>query len=249
VIRSLVVVLGVVVTVPVAGAVASTDRHVSHGMAQRFLPWTALAAHDHLPVTNRSAPPQPDGQATAVAHLSPPQSTSSPLTVPSSPSSAVPLSSPPRHRLPVPPVAPAGVAGAAVAGTTLAAAAPLADLRLTITAPSRVAPGATYLYTIRVANHGPATPSEVTVRNTLPTGVTRTGARLPKGVGGYAGAHEATLVLPKIAPGRSMVMALKVRANRTTHGQVTAHSKIVYTAGARLTDPKHATAKATTHIA
>lgn len=205
-------VLGVAITVPIAGAVASTDRHASRGMAQRFLPWSFIADRVGHPVGPRSTtrPPRPHGPTTTVAFASHPRRRTSSAT----------------RRPPAPP----------------------ADLRLTITAPSRVRQGAIFSYTIQVANHGPATPSEVTVRNMLPKGVTRTGAVVPKGVGGYAGGQQATLVLPRIAVGRSVVVALKVRANRGTHGTVTAHGAIVYTAGVRLIDPRHATARATTRV-
>jgi uncharacterized repeat protein (TIGR01451 family) len=231
VIKALAVLIGVAVTVPVAGAVASTDQHVSNGMAHRFLPWSIIAERDHRPVEHQSTTPSPHphGRATTMAFASSPS-----------------MSPPSIHRTPTGSLGPGSHGGPAAPGVL--AAAPLADLRLTITAPSRVRPGGTFSYTIRVANHGPGTPSEVTVRNTLPKGVTRTGAKLPKGVGGYAGAREAALVFPRLAPGRSMVVSLKMKVGRATRGTLTAHGRITYTAGVRLANPRTATAHATTRV-
>ena len=230
-IKALAVLIGVAVTVPVAGAVASTDQHVSDGMAHRFLPWSIIAERDHRPVEHQSTTPSPHphGRATTMAFAS------------SSPS--------PSHRTPTGSLGPGRPASHGSPATPgVLAAAPLADLRLTITAPSRVRPGGTFSYTIRVANHGPGTPSEVTVKNTLPKGVTRTGAKLPKGVGGYAGAREAALVFPRLAPGRSMVVSLKMKVGRATRGTLTAHGRITYTAGVRLANSRTAAARATTRV-
>ena len=216
------------VAVPVAGAVASTDQHVSDGMAHRFLPWSVIAERDHPPARHRSTSPRPHGRATTMAFGSSPSIS-------------------PPHRSGTP-TATTGSLGQGSKASLARPVAPLADLRLTITAPSQVRPGGTFSYTIQVANNGPGTPSEVTVRNTLPKGVTRTGAKVPKGVGGYAGAHEATLTLPRLAPGRSMAVALKMKVGRATRGTLTLHGRIVYTTGVRLANPRNATARTTIQV-
>jgi uncharacterized repeat protein (TIGR01451 family) len=113
-------------------------------------------------------------------------------------------------------------------------AEPDTGLRVSIEAPRTVRPGGTYAYRIRLANHGRGTPGEVTVRNTLPADVVRTGTSLPGGVGGYAGGRDTTLVLPRLAPGRSATARLVVRVRRGAHGELVAHSRIASIDGARV---------------
>ena len=109
----------------------------------------------------------------------------------------------------------------------------LADLRVSIAAPPAVRPGSGYTYTIRLANRGPGTPSAITVRNTLPKGIVRTGSSLPDGVGGYAGGQDATLVLPRLEPGRAATVRFHVRVRPKVHGELVARSWISYIGGAR----------------
>jgi uncharacterized repeat protein (TIGR01451 family) len=113
-------------------------------------------------------------------------------------------------------------------------AVPDTGLRVSIDAPRTVRPGGTYAYRIRLANHGAGTPGEVTVRNTLPADVVRTGTSLPGGVGGYAGGRDMTLVLPRLAPGRSATARFVVRVRRRAHGELVAHSRIASVDGARV---------------
>jgi uncharacterized repeat protein (TIGR01451 family) len=113
-------------------------------------------------------------------------------------------------------------------------AEPDTGLRVSIDAPRTVRPGGTYAYRIRLANRGPGTPGEVTVRNTLPADVVRTGTSLPGGVGGYAGGRDTTLVLPRLAPGRSATARFVVRVRRRAHGELVARSRIASVDGARV---------------
>jgi uncharacterized repeat protein (TIGR01451 family) len=106
-------------------------------------------------------------------------------------------------------------------------------LRVSIEAPRHVRPGGTYAYRVRLANHGPGTPGEVTVHNVLPSGVVRTGTSLPGGVGGYAGGRDTTLVMPRLAPGRSATARFVVRVRRTAHGRLVARSRIASVDGER----------------
>src|SRR5690242_17838414 len=106
-------------------------------------------------------------------------------------------------------------------------------LWVSIEAPRRGRPGGTYADLGRLANDGPGTPGEVTVRNTLPPGVVRTGTSLPEGAGGYAGGRDTTLVMPRLAPGRSATARFVVRVRRTAHGRLVARSRIAYVGGER----------------
>jgi uncharacterized repeat protein (TIGR01451 family) len=113
------------------------------------------------------------------------------------------------------------------------AARRVSGLRVSIEAPRHVRPGGTYAYRVRLANHGPGTPGEITVRNTLPSGVVRTGTSLPDGVGGYAGGRDTTLVMPRLAPGRSATARFVVRVRRSAHGRLVARSRIASVGGER----------------
>ncbi len=125
---------------------------------------------------------------------------------------------------------------------------PTADLRVSIVAPRTVRPGGVYSYRIRLANRGPATPSAVTVRNLLPKGVERTGSALPDGVGGYAGGRDATLVMPRLAPGADATVRFDVRVRPRAHGDLVARSRIAYVAGVRLRRPRENTASVSTRV-
>ena len=107
-------------------------------------------------------------------------------------------------------------------------------LRVSIEAPRTVRPGGTYAYRIRLDNRGRATPEEITVRNTLPAGVVRTGTSLPGGAGGYAGGRDTTLVLPRLAPGRSATARFVVRVRHKTRGELVARSRIASVGGERV---------------
>ncbi len=125
---------------------------------------------------------------------------------------------------------------------------PTADLRVSIAAPRTVKPGGAYGYRIRLANHGPATPSAITVRNLLPKGVVRTGSALPDGVGGYAGGRDATLVMPGLEPGRTATVRFYVRVRPGTRGDLVARSRIAYVGGVRLRHPHESTAAVSTQV-
>jgi uncharacterized repeat protein (TIGR01451 family) len=107
-------------------------------------------------------------------------------------------------------------------------------LRVSIAAPRTVRPGGTYTYRVRLANRGPGTPGEITVRNLLPSGVERTRTSLPGGAGGYAGGRDTTLVMPRLPPGRSATARFVVRVRPTTRGELVARSRIAYVGGARV---------------
>jgi uncharacterized repeat protein (TIGR01451 family) len=124
----------------------------------------------------------------------------------------------------------------------------LPGLRVSIEAPRRVRPGGTYAYRVRLANHGPETPGEITVRNTLPSGVVRTGTSLPGGVGGYAGGRDTTLVMPRLAPGRSATARFVVRVRRTAHGRLVARSRIASVDGERAPRTGESVATAATEV-
>jgi hypothetical protein len=128
-------------------------------------------------------------------------------------------------------------------------AEPTADLRVSIAAPPSVKRGGSYTYRIRLANRGPGTPSEITVRTILPAGVVRTGSMLPNGVGGYAGGRDATLVMRRLAPGRSATVRFSVRVRPTSRGELVARSRIAYIGGVRDRRPRDNSSRVSTHVA
>jgi uncharacterized repeat protein (TIGR01451 family) len=127
-------------------------------------------------------------------------------------------------------------------------AEPAAGLQVSIDAPRTVRPGGTYTYRIRLANRGPGTPGEITVHNTLPSGVERTGTSLPGGAGGYAGGRDTTLVMPRLAPGRSATARFVVRVRRKAHGELVARSRIASIAGTRVPRTRENAARVATRI-
>lgn len=127
-------------------------------------------------------------------------------------------------------------------------APPAGGLHVSIEAPRHVRPGGTYAYRVRLANHGTATPGEITVYNTLPSGVVRTGTSLPGGAGGYAGGRDTTLVMPRLAPGRSATARFVVRVRRTAHGRLVARSRIASVGGERAPRTRGSVATAATQI-
>jgi uncharacterized repeat protein (TIGR01451 family) len=147
------------------------------------------------------------------------------------------VSAPPRTRTPSPPPPP-----------SVRTVHHLTGLRVSIEAPHRVRPGGTYAYRVRLTNHGPETPGEVTVHNTLPPGVVRTRTSLPGGVGGYAGGRDTTLVMPRLAPGRSATARFVVRVRRTAHGRLVARSRIASVDGERAPRTPASVATAATEV-
>lgn len=127
-------------------------------------------------------------------------------------------------------------------------AEPAAGLQVSIDAPRTVRPGGTYTYRVRLANRGPGTPGEITVHNTLPSGVERTGTSLPGGVGGYAGGRDTTLVMPRLAPGRSATARFVVRVRRKAHGELVARSRIASIAGTRVPRTRENAVRVATRI-
>jgi uncharacterized repeat protein (TIGR01451 family) len=127
-------------------------------------------------------------------------------------------------------------------------AEPAAGLQVSIDAPRTVRPGGTYTYRIRLANRGPGTPGEITVHNTLPSGVERTGTSLPGGVGGYAGGRDTPLVMPRLAPGRSATARFVVRVRRKAHGELVARTRIASVAGTRVPRTRENAARVATRV-
>lgn len=111
-----------------------------------------------------------------------------------------------------------------------------ASLRLSVRAPAKARKGGVYTYTVRVSNHGPATPSAVIVRNLLPKGVLRTGAHLPNGVGGQADGRFGEFIVYKLRPGQSVTMRLTVKAKRA--GRLHDRARVTFVEGARSAMPK-----------
>ena len=222
--NALAVLTGIAVGLPVMAALASANGHTAGGLPDRYAPW----AQRHLrpgyaairqPV--RAPGPEPMEQARVLV---------------SRPPSAAPV------RTPSPAARPAGPARPA------RHAEPAAGLHVSIDAPRTARPGGTYTYRIRLANRGPGTPGEITVRNTLPAGVERTGTSLPGGAGGYAGGRDTTLVLPRLAPGRSATARFVVRVRHKAHGELVARSRIASVAGARLPRTRENNAQVSTRV-
>jgi uncharacterized repeat protein (TIGR01451 family) len=222
--HALAVLAGIAVGLPVMAALASASGHAAGGLPDRYVPW----AHQPRP-----------GYAAIRA-----------------PVRAVPAVEPRRPRAPVttaPAVTPA-VTPMAVPRRTLAVRRPVrhagsgAGLRVSIDAPRTARPGGTYAYRIRLANRGPGTPGEVTVHNTLPAGVVRTGTSLSDGVGGYAGGRDTTLVLPRLGPGRSATARFVVRVRRGAHGELVARTRIASVDGARVPASGGSVAQAATLV-
>jgi uncharacterized repeat protein (TIGR01451 family) len=127
-------------------------------------------------------------------------------------------------------------------------AGPAAGLQVFIDAPRTVRPGGTYTYRMRLANRGPGTPGEITVHNTLPSGVERTATSLPGGAGGYAGGRDTTLVMPRLAPGRSATARFVVRVRHKAHGELVARSRIASVDGARVPRTRENAARVATRV-
>ena len=217
--NALAVLAGIAVGLPVMAALASANGHTAGGLPDRYAPW----AQHHLRTgyaAIRQPARAPRHEVTERAHI----------LISRSPSAAP-------ARTPSPPA-------------TRAArhAEPAAGLRVSIDAPHSVRPGGTYTYRIRLANRGPGTPGEITVHSTLPAGVERTGTSLPGGAGGYAGGRDTTLVVPRLAPGRSATARFVVRVRHKTRGDLVAHSRIASVAGTRVPRTRENDAEVSTRV-
>ena len=218
--HALAVVAGIAVGLPVTAALASASGHTAGGLPDRYVPW----ARHHLRTGYAAirAPVRAPRQRARVPVSSSPSAVTPPSHTP--PSHSPPATRPVRH------------------------AEPAAGLSVSIEAPRTVRSGGTYTYRIRLANHGSGTPGEITVRNTLPSGVVRTGTSLPGGAGGYAGGRDTTLVMPRLAPGRSATARFAVRVRRKAHGELVARSRIAYIGGTRVPRAGGNNAKVATRV-
>jgi uncharacterized repeat protein (TIGR01451 family) len=217
--HALAVVAGIAVGLPAMAALASANGHTAGALPDRYVPWAQHRLgprYAAIRAPERRLGPRTTRPARVLVSTSPRTH-----HVPEAPmyASSSPLPSP----LPSPEARPARHAGRV----------PGEGLRVSIEAPRAVRAGGTYAYRIRLANRGPGTPGEITVRNTLPEGVVRTGTSLPGGVGGYAGGRDATLVMPRLAPGRSATARFVVRVRKTARGRLVAHSRIASVGGER----------------
>jgi uncharacterized repeat protein (TIGR01451 family) len=220
--HALAVLAGLAVGLPTMAALASVSGNTAGGLPVRYVPWTRT----HSGVVTLRTPARRRVRVTA--HRSRPRA--SLFRAPGRPShQAVRARMGAERRAIEPPE-------------------PTADLRVSVAAPRTVKPGGAYSYRIRLANQGPATPSAITVRNLLPKGVVRTGSALPDGVGGYAGGRDATLVMPRLAPGGTATVRFDVRVRPGAHGDLVARSKIVYVGGVRLRRPRENAASVSTRV-
>ncbi len=212
--HALAVLAGLAVGLPVMAALASANGHTAGGLPDRYAPW----AEHHL--------------HTGYAAIRTPEHASRPPARAHEPARVLVSTSPPRapYRTPVPRRAPMSPP---LAGRPLRHPEPAVGLRISIDAPHTVRPGGAYTYRIRLANRGPGTPGEITVHNTLPADVDRTGTSLPGGAGGYAGGRDTTLVVPRLAPGRVATARFAVRVRHGARGSLVARSRITSIDGAR----------------
>ena len=220
--HALAVLAGIAVGLPVMAALASANGHTAGALPDRYVPWAQhrlRSRYAAIRAPERRRDPRTAGPAHVLAspRIGSGEAPVAPMHVSSS-SLPLPAAQPSRR-----PARPARHAGHD----------PGAGLRVSIEAPRTVRPGGTYAYRIRLANRGPGTPGEITVRSTLPEGVVRTGTSLPGGVGGYAGGRDATLVMPRLAPGRSATARFVVRVRKTARGRLVARSRIAWVDGER----------------
>jgi uncharacterized repeat protein (TIGR01451 family) len=220
--HALAVVAGIAVGLPVMAALASANGHTRGGLPDRYVP---LAQHrlrtGYAAIRTSVRAPRAKTVRRSRVLVS-----TSPFSHTPSPSASSEPAMPPAARH----------------------AVPSSGLSVTIDAPRAVRPGGTYTYRIRLANRGPGTPGEITVRNTLPSGVVRTGTSLPGGAGGYAGGRDTTLVMPRLAPGRSATARFAVRVRRKAHGELVARSRIASIDGTRVPRAGGNVAKVTTRV-
>jgi uncharacterized repeat protein (TIGR01451 family) len=223
--HALAVVAGIVVGLPVMAALASANGHTRGALPDRYVPWAQhrlRTGYAEIRTPVRASRPRAVGRARVLVSTSPRAG----FSHTPSPSASSP-----------PPVV-----------RSARRAEPASGLSVTIDAPHSVRPGGAYTYRIRLANHGPGTPGEITVRNTLPSGVVRTGTSLPGGAGGYAGGRDTTLVMPRLAPGRSATARFAVRVRRNAHGELVARSRIASIGGTRVQRANGNVAKVATRV-
>lgn len=224
---------GLAVGLPVMAALASVDRQTTGGLPARYVPWTHTGRRIHA-----TEPRTPSPAVRTATPVRPPVQRQAPRT-----RHHEPRPRPPAHG--VPPRPSPSVSGL---GGPLAGRPRPADLRVSITAPKVVRPRGAFSYAVRLANRGPGTPDAITVRSLLPAGVVRTGSSLPDGVGGYAGGRDATLVMGRLAPGRSVTTRFRVRVRPKVRGDLVAWSGVVYSGGAPDRRPGDNTATFTTRV-
>lgn len=216
--HALAVLAGIAVGMPVMGALASANGHTAGALPDRYVPWAQRRLH---PGWTAIRLPRRD-RRTGTPEPSHLLVTTSPWSPVRRTPSPAPVARTARHRT--------------------------GGLQVSIEAPRTVRPGGTYAYRVRLVNRGPGTPGEITVRNTLPSGVVRTGTSLPGGVGGYAGGRDTTLVMPRLAPGRSATARFVVRVRRTAHGRLVARSRIASVGGRRAPRTGESVATAATQV-
>lgn len=236
--HALAVLAGLAVGMPVMAALASVNGHTAGGLPDRYVPWARAGHHIHsgfaplwTPARRRT---RPEAHRTfeRVHRVEQGMRRAAPMTLSRTPQAA---GSRTQTRDPV-------RVGASMSPE------PTADLRVSISAPRTVQKGGAFTYRIKLANRGPGTPSAITVRSLLPKDVVRTGSTLPDGVGGYAGGRDATLVMPRLAPGGSATARFDVRVSPKAHGDLVAHTRIAYVGGARLRRPRESTASVSTRV-
>ena len=233
--HALAVLAGIVVGMPVMAALASANGHTAGGLPDRYVPWVQHRLRPGWASIRMRRDPRTEtvpGRILVSASPREPAYARTPSPVPSAVRSA-------RPERPVHPMRPVRPVRRAETG---------AGLRVSIEAPRKVRPGGTYAYRVRLANHGPGTPGEITVRNTLPSGVVRTRTSLPDGAGGYAGGRDTTLVMPRLAPGRSATARFVVRVRRKAHGRLIARSRIADIGGAHAPRTGGSVATAATRV-
>lgn len=226
--HALVALAGIAIGLPVLGALASRpDGQPAGGLPARYVPWgrvghrvpTAFANPLTRPRRHgrRPAPPRPGRTSPG----SPAQTT---LRASATTAFRDPRRTPWRgsDRRPAP-----SYGGQALSGGAMRPA----DLELSIAAPESVRPGDSYSYWLKLTNRGPGRPGPVTIRSTLPPGTVRTGAWLPTGVGGYADARDAALVVRELDPGRSLAARLDVRVLPEARGELVARGRITSVGG------------------
>lgn len=229
--HALAVLTGIAVGMPVMAALASASGHTSGGLPDRYVPWARTGHHPQgdltlrMPGQRRARPESHRGRG-AVS----PRGT---RWEPPEPEPETTMRPAVRH----------GRDGARHDSDQRAP-----DLRISIAAPRSARPGGTYTYRVRLANHGPGTSRAITVRSLLPKGVVRTGSALPDGAGGYAGSRDATLVMPRLAPGRSATARFEVRVRPKAHGDLVARTRIAHVGGARGPRPDGYTARVSTRV-
>jgi uncharacterized repeat protein (TIGR01451 family) len=229
--HALTVLAGIVAGLPVMAVLASMDGHTAGGLPDRYVPWTRSGHHIHTGFAPLRAPGLRRGRPAGDGTFQ--------RTRP-----RVPDSTPRATRSQAPPGGPGTPPWHRAGGYV----EPTADLRVSIAAPRTVKRGGTYEYRVRLTNRGPGTPGAITVHNILPAGVVRTGTSLPGGVGGYAGGRDATLVMPRLAPGSSATVRFNVRVRPRVRGKLIARSRIAYIGGVR--DPRRRghTARVSTRV-